>query len=181
MGGLPVHRHATAEFCVVISSEHEVLRHAQRPDQSLTLTIFGDVGHSLHVTLARVVVGDVIPSDGDRSARSSTETGDCIDQFGLPLPCTPAMPTISQPARRNSHHRRPHVHQGPRPASFDREHDFTWRSRCLTRRQLHGASNHHLGDLRLGGRCRKHFADDLAATQHADAVRDGQALPSACG
>ena len=175
MCGTPVDRQSSAEFRVVVASQHEVLRDAQSSDETLTLAIFGDVSHSLHMPLARIIARHVIAGHGDRSTRGSAQARDRINQFGLSI----SLHTRDTHDLPGAHDEGDSVDDGTTIGVDDlevvhRQHHLARLAIGLVGDQLHGSPDHHLGDLRFRGRLREHLSDHLAATQHADPIRDGE-------
>ena len=159
----------------MIPSEHQILGDRHFGNQPLTLAILGNVGHARSVTFPRRVVGYVAVTERNGSGSRTTHACQRFHQLGLSValhtgdtddfPCTNF--------ERHAIHHSAAIRLDHRQV-LHLQHGCTRCRWLLVHHQLHGATHHHLGNLRLGGVLRVGLANHLASAQHIDAIGDGE-------
>ena len=69
----------------MITSEHQVFGNAQPADKTLALTIFGNMGHTQIMSLARIVVRQILAIQHDGSTCGFSQSRKRLDKFGLTI------------------------------------------------------------------------------------------------
>ena len=170
--GAQVQVDARGERRPVVAVQDHVVGHREGADQPVFLPVLGDVGDPRVQPLPGRAVGEVAAVQPDVPGGDRPQPEQRLAQLGLPVALHARQ---AEDLARADLERHP-VHPDPAGLVRDRqvldvEHHVAGLGRVLADRQLHVPADHHRGELVLAGG-RRLLADDRAAAQHGDRVRD---------